>query len=102
MKALLCAAMLALALSACASVGGSSQADKISYTCASAGLAMEAVTIASKAGKVNHDQWQIAVKAGEVLSPICSSPTVPTLTDVKMLAISAAAAQLVSIAGSTK
>lgn len=90
--------ILSLSLTACASMGLRSDAQKIQFGCAAATTALEVLTEANRAGKISAAQKTEISKAGNELVPICMAPTTPTLDDLKKAGFAAAIARLQALA----
>lgn len=96
-------AALAVAVScgftACGTTAGSfvgikTQAQKIEVGCASATTALDVLTVAQNAGKLAPSVTARVLQASTVVTPICTAPTPPRLSDAAMTAFLAAVVTL--------
>lgn len=72
-------------LVACTTIGEPADyARKVDYSCATAATAINILTVANKAGKLDVDQQRGVLAATRVTTPICGAATRPTLTEVEM------------------
>lgn len=84
----------ATCIQACSIIGIHSDTQKIEMGCASASMAISALGAANLAGKLGADQQAAVLIAIAEISPICTSPDIPTMDDVRMQAFNSAVAAL--------
>lgn len=83
-------AMAGLMLSACASMGGMSNLQKIEVGCTSAAAAMKTIVEVNEVKPLPAGVAADVRKAVQVISPVCLSETPPTLDLVEMAIFEAA------------
>lgn len=82
-----------------------STAKTVETTCAAVGSAVQVIAIARRDGKLNAATVTSIDSLIAVTEPICTAPTVPTLSQVELSAFNSAASQLAALSvqyGSTK
>lgn len=77
-------------LSACASTGIQTDAQRIATACAGASASIDVLTVANGFGKLDIAQQAAILTAIGVVAPICAAEVAPTLDDVKREAFMAA------------
>lgn len=101
--AFLMVAALVAALSACASLGSGTatagNTQTVATTCASAAATVKSLTVVKQAGYLTAPDVAAVNAALAVVTPICSAPVQPTYTDAATLALTGAAAQLLTLEG---
>lgn len=96
MKSILALA-LALALASCATPSQDSNAMVgVEYTCAAATAALK--TAITFNDKLSPSQRATVTQATIVVNPVCSQPTVPTLSTTAQAALTGALSQLTTVA----
>ncbi len=99
--------VMALALSACASMSSNpvdtatarAQTMQIENACAAGTAALKVITIGVQTNKISLDQAQEVSKALPLFQEVCTSPTIPTLSTLKMQAFQAGIAYFTALAG---
>lgn len=77
-------------VSACASIGIQTDAQRIATACAGASASIDVLTVANGFGKLDAVQQTAILAAIGVVAPICAAEVAPTLDDVKREAFLAA------------
>lgn len=95
LTAMVLAAVVALASTACSTVG--TQHQQIAAACEASASAADAIAIAAQAGRVTKAQAQQALGIYRTTVPFCQPVPVASLSSVDYQALILAAAQLTSI-----
>lgn len=85
-----------ITVAGCASIGGQTNTQTISTSCATASAAVKSLTVVQQAGLVSHTDDQGIEAALGIINPICEAPVQPTYSSAEVSAVSAALQELVT------
>ena len=94
---LVCMVGLMTGFSGCASMGLTSDVQKIEASCASGTAALQGIAAANRAGKVTAAQNAVVARALPAFTEVCTADTPPTLDSLKGRAMQEAVAQFSTI-----
>lgn len=102
MKNVFLSTMAAVLLSACASMGGMSDVQKVEVACSSATAALKVLDIARAEGKLSLQAQSQVMGAIDILRPVCAADEAPSMSDVEKQAMDAAVALIAELALESK
>lgn len=82
---------------ACGTVGTASAAQRVEIACASGSATIKALTIAKQAGHLSDADTKAVSTALAVVTPLCTGPTPPTVTDAEYAALTGAFSTLTAL-----
>jgi len=100
MKSLLLALALAATIPGCASLDTPTK--KIEAACLGSATAIKVLTAANDAGKLSADQQASVRKALDIIQPVCTAASPPSLDAIKQAAFADAIARLEAYAQGVK
>ena len=85
-------------VSGCASMGFTSDVQKVEVACASVSTALKVLTVANNNGKLSVEQQAQVTELKSQTDPICSVDPYPSISSLKGVALTKAAEKLTAIA----